>query len=446
MIGISLRQAAILSGVPKTTFCRWRSEGKLAPDVADSKGVFCLYSEAQVEKARELDNARKAKTADIAADDTDDGNSPAQVDNSEAPPVSVASPLTIESPAQIVTLEDRANRIRQLQADVQRGIIAIGFELIAAKKEIRHGGWAEWLADNFDWTQQTANRFMRVAERFGKLNNVVQFKPSTLQLMLALPDGDEEAFIEAQARAGKPLENQSAREVQKSIEEWKSAPDTFSFEDKHDQFEVGGQYLRLLPNAPSIEDAIQMTQEPVKKKAPITFNRGGDNFEYFTPATYVDAARAVLGDIDLDPASCESANQTVKAKSFFTADDDGLQKDWRGRIWLNPPFTSGLIEKFVDKLGAEISAGNVTSAIVLVDNATETRWFKKLALTCAGMVFTTGRINFLKGGNLESGSPTRGQVFLYFGADSDSFFRVFQAFGWAARVLDSENPKCSRPT
>ena len=46
-------------------------------------------------------------------------------------------PPIIES----ITLSDRAERIRSLQADVQRGIIEIGFELIAAKKEIGHGNW-----------------------------------------------------------------------------------------------------------------------------------------------------------------------------------------------------------------------------------------------------------------------------------------------------------------
>lgn len=357
----------------------------------------------------------------------------AQADNrdhdSEASAVT-AEPLTVETLAQIITLDDRANRIRQLQADVQRGIIDIGFELIAAKKEVGHGNWADWLKKEFEWSQRTANNFMRVAERFGngKLANVYQFEPSTLQLMLALPEGDEEAFIESQSRAGKPIEKQTAREVKQAVKDWKTPPTVPPFENDDAQ-EVSGEYFNLLgkPIMPPADN----------RKPPIAYNTGCN--EWFTPAEYIDAARAVLGEIDLDPASCALANQTVKAKSFFTADDDGLKKDWRGRIWLNPPFATGLIEKFVDKLTAEISAGNVTSAIVLVDNATETRWFKKLADNCAGIVFTTGRINFLKGGNMEAGSPTRGQVFLYFGDDSDSFFNVFKKFGWAAKVFNSEN-------
>ena len=130
--------------------------------------------------------------------------------------------MPIES-AQPVTLEFRAERIRHLQVDVQRGIIEIGFELIAAKKQVGHGGWADWLKKEFEWTQQTANRFMRVAERFGKLNAAVQFQSSTLQEMLALPEGNEDAFIEAQVVAGNPVENQSARQVQQAVKQWKEA-------------------------------------------------------------------------------------------------------------------------------------------------------------------------------------------------------------------------------
>src|SRR5436190_19306098 len=84
--------------------------------------------------------------------------------------------------------------------------------------------------------------------------------------------------------------------------------------------------------------------------------------EWFTPAQYIEAARAVLGHIDLDPASCEQANLTVVAKRIFTVADDGLSKPWAGRVFLNPPYCR-LQGKFVAKLVSEYDAGNISSAI-----------------------------------------------------------------------------------
>lgn len=59
--------------------------------------------------------------------------------------------------------------------------------------------------------------------------------------------------------------------------------------------------------------------------------------EHFTPVEIVEAARKTLGGIDLDPASCARANETVKAERFFTAKNNGFLQEWHGRVFLNPP-------------------------------------------------------------------------------------------------------------
>lgn len=73
-----------------------------------------------------------------------------------------------------------------------------------------------------------------------------------------------------------------------------------------------------------------------------------DSDSWYTPSVYVEAAREVMGGIDLDPASHEEANRTVQAALFFTEADDGLTQPWAGRVFLNPP--GGRVKEFWIKL------------------------------------------------------------------------------------------------
>ena len=85
-----------------------------------------------------------------------------------------------------------------------------------------------------------------------------------------------------------------------------------------------------------------------------------------------------MGTIDLDPASTELANTVVKAKTFYNSIQNGIEQKWFGKVWMNPPYASEWIGKFCDKLFESVVAKDVSEAIVLVNNVTETGWFGKL--------------------------------------------------------------------
>ena len=162
------------------------------------------------------------------------------------------------------------------------------------------------------------------------------------------------------------------------------------------------------------------------KTAHVKHNSG--NNEWYTPLTYIDAARKVMGGIDLDPASSDIANQTIKATKYYTAQNDGLIQKWDGRIWMNPPYAQPLIYQFCKKLTEEFG-NTVTEACVLVNNATETKWFHTLLQKANAVCFPLSRIKFMNKEGNASATPLQGQAVLYFGEHIELFHNVFNNFG-----------------
>lgn len=105
--------------------------------------------------------------------------------------------------------------------------------------------------------------------------------------------------------------------------------------------------------------------------------------DWLTPPELLRA----LGTFDLDPCS-PVVRPWDTAAVHFSVYDNGLVRDWHGRVWLNPPYG----RETIHWLARLHSHGN---GIALVFARTETAaWFKHVWGVATGVLFLRGRLDF----------------------------------------------------
>lgn len=82
---------------------------------------------------------------------------------------------------------------------------------------------------------------------------------------------------------------------------------------------------------------------------------------------------------------------------------DGLTEDWRGIVWLNPPFANVL--EWVEKAIREVEAGNCGRVVMLCYSKTDTRWFHRAQDWGAKIEFLKGRVVYLPPPELHVPNP-----------------------------------------
>jgi hypothetical protein len=153
--------------------------------------------------------------------------------------------------------------------------------------------------------------------------------------------------------------------------------------------------------------------------------RTSASHEWHTPAGIVDAARHVLGGIELDPASCEAANRTVRADRYYTEREDGLAQPWRGTCWINPPY-GRLAPLFARKFAGHFPHDVPRAILLLANHHLSTKWFLCLSALEPVTCMVSGRVPF--GGS--ASQPPHGSVILGFGVDVARFREAFSPHGW----------------
>lgn len=162
------------------------------------------------------------------------------------------------------------------------------------------------------------------------------------------------------------------------------------------------------------------------KKDDVHFS--SDSPEWYTPKGIVTPVLDVLGTIDLDPCSNSKTNPNVPATRVFTKDDDGLARDWEGRVYMNPPYGRELVD-WIHKLCSEHESGDVPEAIALVPSRTDTAWFRRMRPYPRCFLF--GRLSF---SGHENSAPFPSML-VYLGPEKGKFVQAFREEGDVFEVV-----------
>lgn len=109
---------------------------------------------------------------------------------------------------------------------------------------------------------------------------------------------------------------------------------------------------------------------------------------WITPPPILDA----LGgweSFDLDPCAAVSQPWRSAQRMNTERDADGLAIDWDGRVWLNPPYTTGAIGAWLQRL-AEHDHG---TALIFARTDTDA-FHRHISERASGLLFLRGRLHF----------------------------------------------------
>lgn len=125
------------------------------------------------------------------------------------------------------TIENITSEIIQLKTDAGNAIIGIGQRLIEAKELLPHGEWLPWLSDQVEFSERTAQDFMRLAREWTNPQTLADFGKAKALKLLLLPPAEREEFMEAH-----DVPNMSTRELEDAIRERDEARKEQAYSEK----------------------------------------------------------------------------------------------------------------------------------------------------------------------------------------------------------------------
>jgi phage N-6-adenine-methyltransferase len=94
--------------------------------------------------------------------------------------------------------------------------------------------------------------------------------------------------------------------------------------------------------------------------------------EWQTPKTLYDKLNEEF-HFDLDP--CTTKDNPLGTKRFYTKEDDGLEKEWFGNVFVNPPYNRAIKKWIIKQHNEHVLKDTVNTIVFLLPARVDVRWF-----------------------------------------------------------------------
>jgi hypothetical protein len=151
----------------------------------------------------------------------------------------------------------------------------------------------------------------------------------------------------------------------------------------------------------------------------------------------------MIGEIDLDP--CAGVDTSIGETNYSLENgEDGLEEDWFGRVFVNPPFSnkSAFLQKAIDEVE------NTDCIFVLTPDSTDVKswWHTYIAAEADYIWFSEGRVSYIvphshadefdkyEGGE-QANSPTFGTAISVFGEPGEETIERMKERGQLVKTV-----------
>lgn len=244
------------------------------------------------------------------------------------------------------SVDDLTAQIVLLKHQTACNIFEMGRRLQEVQDRLPHGEWLNWLKSKVEFSERTAQRFMKVARECGNTTALSHLGPTKVFLLLDLPVEERESFATQPhvlpSGETKTIDEMTSREMERVLREKREADEAVRLAEE--------ARLRAVADRDLADQATNEARELVEEKNE-TIKRLQKQLEdrpekEKPPADYAlikNANKVLEGQLAQAKSTISTLQDEIKASSTGQV-DDRISVQLRVKIFAN------IVKEFIDKV------------------------------------------------------------------------------------------------